>query len=117
VLSDDEADGARHWRAHERGALLERLRQSGTLDGDDAEPPYAAMLAAVYAFIAATPARLVGVSLDDLAEETQPVNIPGVGPDRYPAWSRRMRMSLGALTTDAAAARALQGVRDRLQER
>jgi 4-alpha-glucanotransferase len=117
VLSDEEADGARQWRAHERGALLERLRQSGTLDGDDAEPPYAAMLAAVYAFIAATPARLVGVSLDDLAEETQPVNIPGVGPDRYPAWSRRMRMSLGALTTDAAAARALQGVRDRLQER
>jgi 4-alpha-glucanotransferase len=114
VMSDEQADEAVAWRRPERGALLERLREAELLARDDDEPPYDALLTAVYGYIAGTPARLVGVSLDDLAEETEPVNIPGVGPDRYPAWSRRMRMSLEELTSHTAAVRALEAVRDRL---
>lgn len=114
VMTDEEARDAAAWRAHERAALLARLREAGLIPEDEADPPYATMLAAVYAFVAGTPARLVGVSLDDLAEETEPVNIPGVGPDRYPAWSRRMRMPLEQIGADAATLAALQAVRNRL---
>ena len=41
-----------------------------------------------------------GVSLDDIAGEVEAVNLPGVGPDRYPAWQRRMSKSLEQLQVD-----------------
>jgi 4-alpha-glucanotransferase len=113
VSSAEQAAAASAWRAVEREALLERLREAALVPASGS-PAYDEMLEAVYAYIGGTPARLVGVSLDDLAAEEKPVNIPGVGPDRYPAWSRRMRRSLEELSADAAAARALQAVRDRL---
>lgn len=115
IITDEEAEEAAAWRSQERRALLDRLREAGLVAHDhDVDPTYAAMLAAIYGFVAGTAARLVGVSLDDLAEESDPVNIPGVGPDRYPAWSRRMQMPLDVLAADPAAAGALQAVRDHL---
>lgn len=87
LMTDEEAGRAMEWRAHERRALVGRLREAGLLAKDDS---FAALLAAVYAWLGGTSAVLVGVALDDLTGETEPVNIPGVGADRYPVWSRRM---------------------------
>lgn len=112
VIADDgELARAREWREAERRALLERLRaELGPLP---ARPSAPELCAAVYAFLCRTPAPLVGVALDDLAGETEPVNVPGLGPERFPSWTRRMARSLEALEEDPDVEHALAGLRER----
>jgi 4-alpha-glucanotransferase len=63
---------------------------------------------AVHEFLCRTPSRLVGLSLDDLAGESDPVNVPGVGPEKFPSWTRKMRMSLEDLRVSPEVAAALR---------
>ncbi|MBC7897230.1 MAG: hypothetical protein H7066_17570, partial [Cytophagaceae bacterium] len=58
-------------------------------------------------FLRRTPSWLVGLSLDDLAGEVEPVNLPGVGSDRWPCWTRRMTMSLDEMSGSDDVQRAL----------
>ena len=67
------------------------------------------MIAAVHAFIRRTPSALVGLSLDDLAHEAMPVNIPGVWQDRYPSWTRCMRETLETIFANERTAWSLGG--------
>lgn len=67
----------------------------------------------VYRWLSATPAPLLGVSLDDLCGETEPVNIPGVDEETHPSWSRRMTVPLEQL----AEQEGLGDVWDDLSER
>jgi 4-alpha-glucanotransferase len=81
-------DRARAEREHDRGALVARLQAEGGLIG---EPDAASVVRAVHVFLRRTPAAMVADSLDDLALETTPVNVPGTTNRMYPNWSRKMR--------------------------
>jgi hypothetical protein len=77
-------------RRGDRYALIAMLVDAGLLDESAREHVDAAtLIAALHTFIRRTPSALVGLSLDDLARESEPVNIPGIWQDRYPSWSRR----------------------------
>ena len=103
-----QAASMRDGRWSDRGALVESLIEEGLLPESARENVTSdALIAAVHAFIRRTPSALVGLSLDDLAHEQSPVNIPGVWQDKYPSWSRRMRETLEVLLTDSRAARGL----------
>ena len=101
-LSDPEQQRAmRAARAGDTSALITMLIEEGLLaesarDDLKSEP----LIAALHSFIRRTPSALVGLSLDDLAREAEPVNIPGIWQDKYPSWSRRMRQPLEELLQD-----------------
>jgi 4-alpha-glucanotransferase len=67
--------------------------------------------------MAKTPSPLVGVALDDITGQVEPVNIPGLGQDRYPSWSRRMTVSLEELPSHPDVSLALRGLRSRVRMR
>jgi 4-alpha-glucanotransferase len=110
VASEDERRKARQERKAARKALLEALIEEGVpLEEELATPE--AVCAAVYTFLARTPAPLVGVSLDDLAGEEEPVNLPGIPVRRYRNWSRRMRRMIEELLADPGLKRVLAEMR------
>ncbi len=114
-LPDDASlEHARVERARERRALVERLRADGWLDAD--APSEAELAAAVTAFLCATPAALVGLALDDLAGEREPVNLPGVPPERHASWTRRLRLSLDELWRSATARACLGAISERRRQ-
>ena len=110
-LSDAGAASAmRASRMNDLGALVTSLIEAGLLPHDaHAHVTSDALIPAVHAFIRRTPSALVGLSLDDLAHEATPVNIPGVWQDRYPSWSRRMRETLEELFASIRAEKSLGG--------
>jgi 4-alpha-glucanotransferase len=101
-LTDPEQQRAmRDARTSDRNALIEMLIEAGLLpesarENVRSEP----LIAALHTFIRSTPSGLVGLSLDDLAREAEPINIPGIWQDKYPSWSRRMRQPLEHLLAD-----------------
>jgi 4-alpha-glucanotransferase len=108
-LADSEQAAAMadsRWR--HRVALIESLIEEGLLPDSARENVTSdALIAAVHSFIRRTPSALMGLSLDDLANEHTPVNIPGVWQDKYPSWSRRMREPLESLLEDERTVRGL----------
>ena len=113
-LTDPEQQrGMRDGRTSDRWALIDLLIDAGLLpesarDNVRSEP----LIAALHAFLRQTPSALVGLALDDLAREGEPVNIPGIWQDKYPSWSRRMREPLETLLADPATTRMLGEGRD-----
>ena len=98
----------REGRTSDRWALIDMLIDAGLLpetarENVRSEP----LIAALHAFVRQTPSALVGLALDDLAREAEPVNIPGIWQDKYPSWSRRMRETLETLLADPATTRML----------
>ena len=101
-LTDPQQQRVMHdGRASDRYALIRMLVEAGLLPDAAREHVDAeTLIAAVHAGIRRTPSSLVGLSLDDLARESEPVNIPGIWQDKYPSWTRRMRETLETLLGD-----------------
>jgi len=116
IASDAELAQARAERDAEREALCARLATDGHLPRGGGEPSLAELCAALNAFLCRTPCPLVGVSLDDLAGEHRPVNVPGVSQDVHPSWTRRMSRSLVELASDADVEQALAGAASRARK-
>jgi 4-alpha-glucanotransferase len=94
-------------------ALARRLAREGILEERDALPPAPELCSAVNAFLCRTPAPLVGISLDDLAGETEPVNLPGIPAERFPSWRRRMSLAIESLRSDPGVQQGLRAVASR----
>ena len=94
IESDKAASAAREERERDKEALLVRLASEGILDDARAPNDSAALRGAIHEFLCRTPAALVGIALDDLAGETEAVNLPGVGPDKHASWTRKMSMTI-----------------------
>jgi 4-alpha-glucanotransferase len=109
LIGDDEKEAeARAERERERAALCERLAAEGIIPSSNAELSSVDLRAAVHELLCRTNAALVGFSLDDLAGERDPVNVPGVSADVYPSWTRRMTPSLPQLRASRTAAAVLR---------
>lgn len=94
LLDASKLPDARRTRRAEVAAFRAALREHGELDRDDDA------VAASARFLASTPCALIALSLDDLAGETKPVNVPTATNDVFPCWSRRMHTTVEKLTAD-----------------
>ncbi|MDH3212853.1 MAG: 4-alpha-glucanotransferase [Myxococcales bacterium] len=97
IPDDATLELLREERRRDRRALQERLVRDGFLDAGGLAAGPDALAAAVVRFLCASPAALVGLSLDDLAGESEPLNLPGVPAARHPSWTRRTRVPLEEL--------------------
>ena len=98
IASDEDAKRAREERRREKRELFRRLSNEGLLqpgDSDDSQ-----VRAAVHAFLERTPASLVGIALDDLLGEEEPVNVPGVTPEKFESWTRKLHQPVEQWTCD-----------------
>ncbi len=95
LLSAHDEPHARQGRQRDLDALTRALRHEGLLPVERAHPLYPDLARAIHQFLARTPALVMELRLANLgAGETTPVNVPGVGPERYPAWRPKMSTPL-----------------------
>jgi 4-alpha-glucanotransferase len=93
--------------------LARRLTREGILGERTALPPPPELCAVVNSFLSRTPAPFVGISLDDLAGETEPVNLPGAPAELFPSWRRRMALAIESLRSHAGVRKGLRAVDSR----
>ncbi len=95
---------ARRTRTAEARALRRRLGVA-----EDASPGELAR--AAVRFLAGTPSPLVGIALDDLVGETEPVNLPGLSQRQHPSWTRRMSVEVESLANQPVFRKATPALR------
>lgn len=113
LYPDDASRDKDRWdRGVDRWRLLQALSREGlrrpdsypTEDGD--QPFRIELSAAVHAYLARTPSRIVMVQIEDaLADDEQP-NLPGT-VDQHPNWRRRLPCKLEELEADVDLRRIL----------
>ena len=106
-LFPDQAlhDATARARIHERAALARALARAGLLGesgdawhGDEAlareGDPDDALVAAIHAWLARTPAALLAFQLEDAFGQLEQVNLPGTNESTYPNWRRKLPVAL-----------------------
>lgn len=99
-------DQARATRATERYAIRAAFARVGLDAQDDAS-----IIVAAHRFIARTPSRLAAVQLEDLAQESDQVNLPGARTGAYPSFARKLGRDLDAIFADPTADKILAAMR------
>lgn len=105
-----DANGARRERQRlqvTRARLTSWLRHEGWLTGSETRD--LDILRAILRFLAASPAGVVLVNLEDLWLETEPQNVPGTG-NELPNWRRQATLTLEEVTQRRDVANVLQEV-------
>ena len=97
----DDGEAALAQQRLEEIRLLDRA--SGAEPGDDP-------LVAAHRMVARTPSLVMLVQADDLAGESEPLNVPGTDTER-PNWRRRISVAVEDLAETPAAAAVLDAVR------
>jgi len=109
TLGSDDLDQATRERQRDKQGLLDALKLGGFLQGGDVD--FDSFNTAVHAYLGASNAVLVDVRLSNLAAQQTPVNVPGVGLERYPSWQARMDRPLAQLLRDPQANRVVAALR------
>jgi 4-alpha-glucanotransferase len=92
-------------RVADRAAMTAALQEAGFSSADSAS-----LVAAAYGFLARTPCRLLLVQMEDLALESNQVNIPGSGDD-CPNWRRKLGRDIDDVFADPRATAVLDAIR------
>ena len=87
-LDPGETDAERQAARGKLAWAVGEVTHSGTLD-----------FAAVAAFLAATPAKLVSIAIEDVLGVSDQINVPGTVSE-HPNWRRRWPLALEALAAD-----------------
>jgi 4-alpha-glucanotransferase len=106
IDGDAAVAAARAERDRDKQDLLSRLAREGILPAAEA-PNDPELRGAIHEFLCRTPAALVGLALDDLAGETDAVNLPGVGPDKHPSWVRKMSLTIDEMRASPEVGKAM----------
>ena len=100
-------------REAERVALTEALVEEGCLaPPETGPPPIEAIIEGVHEFIASTPADLMLIQVEELADMRVGVNLPGTNTER-PNWRLRVPVPVETLLTSPEARKILKSVRAR----
>jgi 4-alpha-glucanotransferase len=113
LFDEPQAREERQRRAEQRRQLEAAALAWRPADLDGCGDPYGLVLRGCLEHLAASPARMVLVNLEDLWRETEPQNVPGTGGER-PNWRRKARLSFEEMTRRPETAAMLARV-DRLR--
>jgi 4-alpha-glucanotransferase len=108
-LDPGRLDEERDTRRRQRATLVAALRRDGRLPPEDRAPSERAVLDACLRDLAASPARLVVVNLEDLWFEREPHNVPGT-TTQYTNWRRVARYRLEEIRELRPVRQALRAV-------
>ena len=95
-VSAEDAAAQRAMRDRDRTQLLLALHRERLLSSDE-QPDAHALARAVHEYLAQGPAMLAMAQIDDLTEETDPVNVPATSIE-HPNWRRVLAMTLEELS-------------------
>lgn len=117
LVSEAELQGELQTLQRTKSALIRKLQSEGWLEaaatGDDDRDQV--VMQALHQQLAASPAGVVLINLEDLWQETRPQNIPGTGQE-LPNWRRKASKTLEAIAADQEIVESLHAV-DQLRRR
>jgi 4-alpha-glucanotransferase len=97
-FDERQASEERQRRAAQRQQLVGAVQAHWPGAWDGRSDPYPLVLRGCLEHLAAGPARMVLVNLEDLWQEAEPQNVPGTREDQRPNWRRKARLTFEEMT-------------------